>query len=214
MKVEIYDSGAEALRNFDVVIFDFDGVIIDSNIVKEKTFQRVFHNLNAEQNAYVSAYHHDNLGVPRSEKIAHLYRYFYEKEIAAQALNQLCLRFSEVSLRELSSRQYLISDTISFVREIHSQKRLYVASAASEDDVIYLCKKHNINQFFEATFGSPQSKIALVENICGKNLGDKICLVGDSIHDFLAADANGVDFYAYNNASLIGVYPYIRAFAK
>lgn len=208
----LYGKGAEALKKFDVVIFDFDGVILQSNLVKEQAFQRVFENTGLEGQKIVASYHKENLGVPRDIKISHLYKVLYDRSIEPLELIHLCERFAKITLEQLSSPKYLIQETVDFISVARVMQRLYIASAALESDVRYLCQVHEIDRYFCSINGSPESKISIVKRICEENPAASVALVGDSMHDLAAAEANNVDFYGYNNIHLMNGCSYIKAF--
>ena len=69
-------------------------------------------------------------------------------------------------------------------------------------------------KYFQSINGSPTPKTKLVQDIIEKKkLEKKSCvLIGDSINDYDAAKANGIDFYGYNNQALTHLGNYVDSF--
>lgn len=201
-------------RDYDVLIFDFDGVVLDSNKVKEQAFKGLFSECSEEIQEQVVCYHQRNLGVPRAVKIRYYYESLLGESINEERVNALCKAFSEVTLAELSKPEIGITDTIEFIRRMYQKKRLFIASAADQNDVVNLCETHGLTDYFVGVFGSPTSKPDIVASIKKIYPGLHYALIGDSIHDYHAARVNAVDFWGYNNADLINVAEYIEAFSR
>ena len=69
------------------IIFDFDGVILDSMPVREFGFRQIFSTYDAEMVETLLRYHKENGGLSRYDKIDYFYR-----EIAKEALTRQQLK--------------------------------------------------------------------------------------------------------------------------
>ncbi len=190
--------------NKKVILWDFDGVILDSMEVREMGFTKVLENYPEEQVKLLLEYHKENGGLSRYVK----FRYFLEeilnehvdeKEVAAMA-NQ----FSQIMRTFLGSRDQLIHEVINFIRSQYTEFDMHIVSGSDGEELRFLCDKLEISGYFKTIQGSPEPKISLVKNILKQFKYEKstVCLIGDSINDFDAANQNEIDFYGYNNLEL------------
>jgi phosphoglycolate phosphatase-like HAD superfamily hydrolase len=60
-----------AAADYDTLVFDCDGVILDSNRIKSAAFRTVTAPFGAEASARFLDYHHRHGGISRNEKFAH-----------------------------------------------------------------------------------------------------------------------------------------------
>ncbi|MGM0933349.1 MAG: HAD family hydrolase [Bacteroidota bacterium] len=192
------------LRGKSVILWDFDGVILDSMPVREYGFKKVLEKFPKEDIEKLLEFHRENGGLSRYVK----FRYFFE-EIRGENLREKDLKlltdnYSEIMRAHLGSREFLISETIDFIEANQNDYRMHIVSGSDGKELRFLCKRLKINQFFETIEGSPTSKPELVKNILKKNHYSKkeTCLIGDSVNDYDAAETNGIDFLAYNNKFL------------
>lgn len=205
------------LNKYNTFVFDFDGVILDSNKVKEAAFQELFLSYGSKVVDNIGKFHRQNLGVHRHKKIAYFFERFCKISVSDELIREYSERFSHLTLSLLSDSKYLIHDSIGFIRKMKllRERRLYVASAASEEDVLALCRIHNLHDFFDGIFGGPESKTQLICKIIQHSENGRCVMIGDSINDYNAAIKAGVDFYGYNNTELRGLGSgYVQKFSE
>lgn len=190
--------------NKKVILWDFDGVILNSMEVREMGFVNVLSSYPEEQVKELLKYHKENGGLSRYVK----FRYFI-KEILNEPLNEkkvdaMSSQFSEIMKTSLGSNDQLIDEVINFIRLHFQNFNMHIVSGSDGEELRFLCDKLNISNYFKSIQGSPESKISLVKNILSQYNYEKptVCLVGDSINDFDAANQNQIDFFAYNNKAL------------
>jgi len=190
--------------NKKVILWDFDGVILDSMEVREMGFVKVLGNYPEEQVKLLLKYHKENGGLSRYVK----FRYFME-EILNEPLDEkkvaaMANQFSEIMRTSLGSRDQLIHEVINFIRSQFTEFDMHIVSGSDGEELRFLCDKLEISGHFKTIQGSPEPKISLVNNILKQFKYEKstVCLIGDSINDFDAANQNKIDFYGYNNLEL------------
>ena len=187
-----------------IILWDFDGVIIDSSEIRELGFKQVLSHFPSNQVKDLLEFHNKNGGLSRYVK----FRYFFEEirgeNVDAEEINKYAEEFSEIMRKKLISQDYLINEVENFI--LHNYKRItmHIVSGSDQEELRYLCKKLKIETYFHSINGSPVPKIKLVENLINRyNYKlQEICLIGDSINDFEAANANEIDFYGFNNPKL------------
>ena len=199
------------------IIFDFDGVIIDSMPIKEIGFRKIFENFSKGHVDDLIKFHKDNGGMSRFEKI----RYFYEKILNKYISDELVWRYSvsfgKIMKESLCDKKYLIHQTVDFIKENHKKFNFHIASGTEEKELIFLCEKLDISRYFKSIAGSPKKKNDIVNEILinYRYKREESVLIGDSLNDYEAANQNGIFFYGFNNNILRSVsQKYIESFSN
>lgn len=187
-----------------VVLWDFDGVIIDSMAVRDQGFRQIFNCYPKGMVEDLIRYHRQNAGLSRFHKIRYFYTHILGKEITDEKVYDYAEQFSQTMRKILINHQYLIGETIAYIEKNHTHYQFHIVSGSEEKELNYLCQELGIDQYFKTIEGSPTPKKQLVENILkvyGYDRSESI-LIGDSINDYEAAVENGISFYGYNNPEL------------
>src|SRR5688572_16139418 len=82
------------MLRFDAIVFDFDGVLVESVDVKTKAFAALYDGYGSEVVSKVMQWHLAHGGVSRYEKFRHFHRAFLSKELSAEEEKSLGERFS------------------------------------------------------------------------------------------------------------------------
>jgi phosphoglycolate phosphatase-like HAD superfamily hydrolase len=187
---------------------------MDSMPIRGRGFEEVLKEYPQEQVAELLAFHEYNGGLSRYVK----FRYFFEK-IRGQAItDELVLkmteRFSKIMLSLLIDEKLLIIDSVNFIKNNWKNHEMHIVSGSDGKELNYICEALGLAQYFKSINGSPVPKNELVKNVIKINSYDKniVAIIGDSINDFDAANANDISFYAYNNLSLANENNYIYSF--
>lgn len=189
----------------DVIFWDFDGVIMNSNAVRDEGFKLTLAEFPDNQVESLMDFHRKNGGLSRYVK----FRYFFEtirgEELTESDLKKWTTKFGAVMRKSLTNKDLLIAEIIDFIKENQSFYTMYVVSGSDQEELRFLCGELGIAHLFRGIYGSPTAKVDLVEHLLASNnlTKEKCFLVGDSINDKEAAEANGIRFYAYNNKSLV-----------
>ena len=190
-----------------VILWDFDGVILDSMLVREYGFKKVLEKYPQEQVEELLNFHKENGGLSRYVK----FRYFFEEirneDLKKEKLKALTERYSEIMRAKLVSQKNLIPESVDFIKENYLDYKMHIVSGSDGEELRFLCNRLGIDKYFETINGSPTPKIELVANLVTKYnyKPKKLCLIGDSQNDYEAAKKNHIDFYGYNNPSLKGL---------
>jgi phosphoglycolate phosphatase-like HAD superfamily hydrolase len=185
------------------LLLDFDGVLIDSDPVKDAAFEYIFREYPNQFQDFLP-FHRENGGVSRYEKI----RYFHEKllgeSIDEKKVNEVAQEFSDYVLEQLCQPRYLIEDSCSRLPIISKIIPIHIVSASDEIELKKICEAHKISPYFRSIHGSPGTKSEIVGRVFEQNSYSKknTVLVGDSINDFLAAREHGIKFFGYNSSRL------------
>ncbi|GIM30104.1 hydrolase [Clostridium polyendosporum] len=191
-------------EKYDTIIFDFDGVIIDSMPIRESGFRNIFSKFDESAVEELVKYHNLNGGLSRFHKIRYFYEQILNMDIDDNMVKSYAEDFTTMMREELSNPQYLIEEIVEFIRRNKDIKSLHIASGSEHEELNYLCKKLGIDNCFKSIDGSPTHKNYIVKKIIELNGYDKskTVIIGDSINDYDAAIFNGIDFIGYNNVDL------------
>ena len=177
------------------IIFDFDGVILDSVDIKTKAFARLFEDHGPEITQQVVAYHLAHGGVSRFRKFAHIYEHFLHRPMPDGESERLGERFSELVFDEVVKAAW-IPGAPEFLEQYHARYRFFIASGTPQDELQRIVKLRDLEKYFTGIFGSPATKEQITQGILQDHaLGkDEAFFVGDAMTDFHAAKACGVGF--------------------
>ena len=189
------------------ILFDFDGVILDSMPIRDHGFKEIFKDFDDDLVNKLLEYHNQNGGLSRYVKIKYFYNKLLKQEILEEKITNYADNFSKIMKTELVDKRYLIADTLKFIKENYKKYNLHIVSGSDEKELKYLCKELGIDSFFQSINGSPTHKNKLVEDVLviNKYMESETILIGDSINDYEAAKTNNLNFYGFNNDNLVGV---------
>lgn len=179
----------------DVIVFDFDGVILDSVPIKTKTFGELFKEYGPEAVKYVVDYHKQHGGVSRYVKFRHYYDKLLGRDITPEEMAALDRRFNAIALDQLSKTP-LLPGVREFLQYGFDRWPLYIASGAPDKELKHLLELFEIRDYFKEVYGSPPAKSENLATIIQLESADptRVLMVGDSGTDLEAAKDNGTKF--------------------
>lgn len=197
------------------ILFDFDGVILNSMKIKGEGFAELFKTYPQNDIKSLEEYHYANGGVSRFEKIRYFFNAVLRSKITDEEVAILANQFADIIMKKLFDKKNLIEETILFIKNNDTTYNLHIVSGAEHNELNDLCSFFDIAHSFKSIEGSPTTKSRLISNLLEKNRyrTEETILIGDSINDYDAAAANGILFYGYNNESLKVVGNYIESFS-
>ncbi|AXJ01676.1 haloacid dehalogenase superfamily, subfamily IA [Cyclonatronum proteinivorum] len=193
------------------IFWDFDGVLLDSNQIREKGFAEVLKEYSAAEVEQLLAFHQQNGGLSRYVK----FRYFFEnirgETITVEEIQQWANRFSIIMRELLTDPTLQIQETLNYIKRNHAKIPMYIVSGSDQEELRFLCKAHGIETYFKRIHGSPTPKKDWVKSIIEEERleTDSCVLIGDSINDYEAAKDSKIGFLAFNNIELSKYSTYI-----
>ena len=186
------------------ILWDFDGVILESMKVRDWGFEEIFKDYDQKLIDQLLAYHRKNGGLSRYVKIRYFFKELVGQPITDEAVLGYAQKFSVLMRKELTNPKNLIVDSLEFIKSNYKKYNFHIVSGSDQEELIFLCKKLKISDFFISIHGSPTEKKTLVKNLLTKHNYKKseTCLIGDSINDYQAAKYNKLSFLAYNNINI------------
>ena len=184
------------ITHYATLVFDCDGVVLDSNKVKTEAFyQTVLPYGDAAAQAMVD-YHVANGGVSRYRK----FTFFLERIVPIYAKNQV--PELEVLLQAYAEhvREGLLSCEVApglkELREQTPNARWLIVSGGDQVELRDVFKSRNISELFDGgIFGSPDTKVEILDRGLKTGVIQHPALyLGDSKYDHTAASDAGLDF--------------------
>lgn len=177
------------------VIFDFDGVLVESVDVKTKAFAELFQGYGPQVVQQVVDYHLANGGVSRFEKFKYYYREILREPLSEAKLNVLCQQFSSIVIEQIVNAPF-VEGAAAFLNQNYGKYDLFVVSATPQDEIKGIIKRRGMNLYFQGVFGSPRGKDLLTQDILNSNTYEpnEVVFVGDAMSDYEAAQKVGIHF--------------------
>ena len=186
------------------ILWDFDGVIIDSLAIRDYGFREIFKEFDKQSVDKLIQYHNYNGGLSRFHKIKYFFNEILKQNITQDEILQYADKFTQIMRQSLSDKKYLINDTVNFIKNNYKNYNFHIVSGSEHNELNFLCQKLDLSQYFISINGSPTPKNQLIKNLLESynyNINQTI-LIGDSINDYEAASVNKIDFYGFNNENL------------
>jgi len=192
------------------IIFDFDGVIIDSMHIRSFGFNEIFKEYDQSSVKSLLKYHNDNGGLSRFVKIKYFFNTLLNQEISEQEISIYADKYSKIMRKSLISKDIIIDETLNFIKSNDSTYNMHIASGSEDKELNYLNQTLSLDSYFLSINGSPTPKKVIVKSILKENFYKKneTILIGDSINDYDAAKANDIAFIGYNNQNLKDISEY------
>jgi len=182
---------------FDAVIFDFDGVIVESVDVKTRAFAALYAPYGPEVVARVVAYHLDHGGISRFEKFRHFHREFLGTPLSIEEETSLGVRFSALVEDAVVASPW-VPGAREFLECYHREISLFVASGTPDTELKRIIAGRFMADYFVAVHGAPATKSKIIARILRerKFQAQRVLMVGDSKADYEGANSTGVRFLA------------------
>ena len=177
------------------IIFDFDGVILDSVDIKTKAFARLFEDHGPEVARQAVEHHLTHCGVSRFRKFEHIYEHILHRPMPKGESERLGERFSELVFDEVVKAAW-IPGAPEFLAQHSARYRCFIASGTPQDELERIVRLRDLEKYFTGVFGSPATKEQITRRIFQEHglQNNETVFVGDAMTDFDAATACEVRF--------------------
>jgi phosphoglycolate phosphatase-like HAD superfamily hydrolase len=177
--------------DYDLYLFDCDGVILDSNNIKSDSFYELSLPFGKEVAVDFLEYHKENGGISRFEKCRKLAEKVYGDQDIESLTLKLIDNYGDLVRTKLESCN-LITGVESFLKKLSSNK-CHVVSGGFQEELEYIFKLKKIDSYFSTINGSPRTKFQIVDEI-GFKKENKVLFIGDSRLDYEVAANYSFDF--------------------
>jgi phosphoglycolate phosphatase-like HAD superfamily hydrolase len=177
------------------IIFDFDGVIVESVNIKTESFAEIYRPYGSKVVEKVVQHHLANGGMSRFEKFRLYQKEFLGKELFDDELSEITDRFSRLVTNRVIEAPY-VEGAIEFIESNYKLFNLFISSATPENELRKIIDRRKISRYFKEVFGSPEKKSDHIGKIIDRYSYDQseVVFVGDATNDKEAAQLNGICF--------------------
>jgi phosphoglycolate phosphatase-like HAD superfamily hydrolase len=174
------------IGQFESIIFDCDGVILNSNKIKSQAFYDTVSNFGDLYARQLVDYNIKNGGVSRNDKFKYFKNFIYPNSSSIK-IEDLLTKFSSIVSEKLLTCE--VAFGLDIIKEKTPNSRWSVVSGGNENELKWVFNKLNLYHLFDdGIYGSPLNKYDIISS--GQKVGhfsDKVLFIGDSKLDFEVA---------------------------
>lgn len=182
------------LQEYLAIVFDCDGVILDSNKLKTQAFYQAALPFGEAAAQALVDYHVQNGGVSRYRKFEYFLQTILGTAIDPTQLSSLLTTYASIVREGLLT--CAVTPGLHELRQALPHTRWLVASGSDQTELRDVFAQRQLSHLFDSgIFGSPDTKeeILLREIELG-NLPTPALFLGDSRYDYIAATKANLDF--------------------
>ena len=187
-----------------VVVFDFDGTLVDSAPIKTDAFAELYRPYGDEIAEEVRRRHLAAEGVSRFVKFREWHTELLGLDVDDEVAGRLSAEFDRlVEARIVRAPE--IAGAHGALAALTGKLPLYIASATPEASLRRIVEERGMSGFFVGVHGTPTSKFDVLVSVAAAHRCDRsqVLMVGDAESDQEAAEQAGTSF--------VGVVPADRA---
>src|SRR5262245_27125798 len=128
------------------VIFDFDGVVVESVDIKTEAFRELFQGYPAHLKEILE-YHLLHGGISRQEKIKYFYKHILKKPLADTELKSLSDQFSVLVNNKVIAAPF-VDGAEELLKKCQVRYSVFVVSGTPEDEVRDIVKSRKLEKYF------------------------------------------------------------------
>lgn len=182
------------IKFYKTIIFDCDGVILNSNTIKSDGFKFATSKYCSDKVDEFIEYHKNNGGVSRYVKFKYFLEVINNKKSSDIELEELLKSYQSFVLNRLLTCE--VASELTTLKSITNQSKWLVASGGDEEELRQVFRLRKIDNLFDSgIFGSPTSKQEIINReIRSKNIVFPALFIGDSKLDYECSREAGMDF--------------------
>lgn len=179
------------------IVFDFDGVILDSATLKTDAFLELFSD-HPEHLEAIKEYHIRHQGITRYQKFRWIYEQLLKKPYTENTKEHLGEVFSSLVMAKVMKTPAIpgAPELLEFLKKGGIPS--FIASGTPDTELHEIVERRNLAGYFQGVYGSDRLKeeaIDLIMSTHGFDASD-LLFIGDAITDYKAAKSRNVPFVA------------------
>jgi phosphoglycolate phosphatase-like HAD superfamily hydrolase len=184
-----------------LIIFDFDGVILESADIKTQAFLELFADFPEHRQA-ILRYHLDNVGISRYRKFEWIHSRLLGLPLDEDRCRRLGEAFSDLVLNKILSCSY-VAGALDCLERLNQKALLFVASGTPQDELDFIVDRRELRRYFTGVFGTPRSKSDIIRSLLSdyEASPNEVVFIGDGLSDYQAASETGIRFIARQSPS-------------
>jgi phosphoglycolate phosphatase len=184
----------ELERRFAAVIFDFDGVIVESTTLKTEAFRILFAH-RGDRLERILDLHRRHAGVDRMTKFEMIYRDILHEPLDTPTRRDLATRFAQI-VEDAVATCPMVPGATDLLTALEGHVPAAVVSATPQAELERIVARRGLGHFFKVLCGSPPGKADAVRRLLLDEDWDaaEVLMIGDASADLAAARSNGIAF--------------------
>ena len=186
----------EIINQKSILVFDFDGVLVDSIDIKADAFAELYSPYGSEIVSQVVTHHLANGGMSRFDKFKYYHNVYLNMKIDQFDMDRLANQFSKIVMDKVIACPE-IPGAEKFIQENFLQHKCYINSATPQNEIRQIISARGLQKYFFTVLGSPISKSENLKKIRKSNPNvpaSEFLFFGDALSDLEAAENNNLDF--------------------
>lgn len=182
-------------RRTHAVIFDFDGVLVESTDLKTEAFATLYRPYGTAAADKAVTYHLAHAGISRHVKIRHLHEILLGIRPSDEEVARLGEQFSELVVEAVVAAPW-VRGAREFVEAHYDTLALFVASGTPVDELKVIVSRRGMRAYFRSIHGAPATKGEIIRSIIAQYRFDpqRVLMVGDASADLEGARQVGARF--------------------
>lgn len=182
--------------NWQSIIFDFDGVLVESGDIKTQAFADLYQSYGKTIVNKIVSYHRSNGGLSRYNK----FRYFQQHILNKPPLTKTEEYDLDKNFSKLVVEAVIASNSVPGADELIQTKAteipLFIASGTPEAELKTIVARRGIEHYFTEIRGSPKLKETIISEILASYdlQPENVLMIGDALIDYQSAKINNVSF--------------------
>ena len=187
---------AELLRQAKLIVFDFDGTLVDSNPIKQRAFAQCFAEF-PDRLDEIMAFCTGRHDLPRADKFRHVYEHILRRPYTAEISAEVHQRFEALTTQQIIDAP-AIAGAEAFLRAACRHAPTALLSTTPHETLGQIIERRGWRSYFSIVQGAPVDKARWIMTR-RTQLGfsrSQVVFFGDTPEDADAATAGGSVFIA------------------
>ncbi|TMQ26962.1 MAG: HAD family hydrolase, partial [Deltaproteobacteria bacterium] len=151
------------------VVFDFDGVILESADVKTEAFVELYAEHGAAVVERVRAHHLANLGISRFKKFAWIAEHVLGRPLGDADSAALGERFAALALEKVLAAPFVPGAEAALAVLARAGLPRFVASGTPQDELALIVDRRGLRPVFHEVHGTPREKPEILRDVMARH---------------------------------------------
>jgi beta-phosphoglucomutase-like phosphatase (HAD superfamily) len=178
------------------IVFDFDGVILESANIKTEAFLELYAGYPGKQQA-IRDYHVGQAGISRYVKFEHIQKNILGLPYTEADKKRVSAEFERLT-RERIFRCPQVPGAEALLLGLRGKVLRIVGSGTPQPELELIVERRGMREWFEEWWGSPRMKADILRDVMARYQlpPERVLMVGDGMSDYDAARQTGTRFLA------------------